>query len=99
MDYSHISGIGVQVVIPNEWEDQPEGYLWSKVGETNGKYYDDTGGNHITAENLRHYILIANPLKDGFNIKSKINTFQDWLKKNDIEYKGNVDIVGDFKIS
>lgn len=75
VDYSSNMGIGFEVTLPDEIEDidnllEDSEYIYFEYGDC----YDGTG---------QYCVVLDDPFKDGYNVESRMNELEAFLKEKD----------------
>ena len=61
--------------------------------------YFEVGSGSYTGEDNTYYLCIKHPMKEGVKaLKTKVDLFKNYLRRNDIRYFGDVDCVGGLNI-
>lgn len=93
VDYSAKFGIGVRVIIPESEEDRYS-YMDNLISDTKYKWFQE-GDEDYGGEPNWFYIIIDKPFADGFcELGNKAEELVNFLKSNNIEFEGQVDLVG-----
>lgn len=99
-DYSSLYGIGVELV-EQDFDDDNEFYdvdeYISSLPKMKGieLEYLEVGESMYTGVSNTFYLCIKDPFKDGIDsLKLKMKIFEKFLKDNNVEYKGKIDLVG-----
>lgn len=105
VDYDANYGIGVRVFEKefeegHEWENDFLGYLDDILDEAVDKYsYFEVGSDSYGGDPNDFYVIIDEPFSDGFcGLEEKAKKLLEYLEKNEIEWDGEVDIVGGLNI-
>tara|TARA_R110000803_G_scaffold10007_7_gene31113 strand:+ start:1898 stop:2227 length:330 start_codon:yes stop_codon:yes gene_type:complete len=61
--------------------------------------YFEVGQGSYTGEDNDYYLCIKSPMSEGVKVlKTKVDLFKNYLRRNDIKYVGEVDCVGGLNI-
>ncbi len=103
VDYSGNYGIGVQIK-RTEFEEEHKyyddflGYLEEKIDDA-PYFYFEVGEGMYTGEENELYICIDNPFSNGYcGLEDKVNRLYSFLRANEIEWDGEVDVVGGLEV-
>lgn len=103
VDYSANFGIGFKLVRKefeegHEFEGDFHGYIDHKLEGTVYGYFS-VGSEMYTDDENDFYVILDNPFENGIDgLRQKTNELIDFLDGNDIEYDGEIDVVGGLEI-
>lgn len=91
-----VFGIGVKLVnIEFEGNHRENMYEFLEEKLSNSDYiFGEVGSGAYTGEENDFYIFIENPLEDISKLKEKITELKKFLKDNQINYMGDVGLLG-----
>ena len=103
VDYTATYGIGVQVNIPDFDTDEFREldidheceWLEHLMIESEGLSYGESGSGAYSGDQNNFYIFIKNPFSNGMDgLKEKADNLMKFLKDNDVDYIGEIDLLG-----
>lgn len=98
VDYNANFGIGVQVIRKDFDEDSEyyEDFLgWIDEQLEGSEYsYFETGSSMYGGEENDVYVVLDEPFSEGLDLTKKAEDLKSFLQSKEIEYEGEVDIVG-----
>ena len=95
IDISCNFGIGIEVLIPEEYDESNEQHEYlEKVCKNSCYQFFEVRDHFNDYEDSEYFIVLEDPFKNGFDIKSQIDELLDFLKNKNVETVGEPDLVG-----
>lgn len=93
VDYTANFGIGVRVIRKEVEDDDFGSWLDDKLDGWAYEYIS-VGCEMYSDEENDLYVILKDPFRHGYNLGATVEEFLAFLRLNDIEYDGKVDVVG-----